>query len=62
MKADLSVRIDEAEATITVGGLPTTWGDEQRLRQGFQNLLHNAIKYVEEDTSRIHIAGPTLVR
>jgi len=42
---DLQIQVDEAEATVTIGALPTIDGDADRLQQVFQNLLSNALKY-----------------
>ncbi|RYF71396.1 MAG: PAS domain S-box protein [Cytophagaceae bacterium] len=42
---DLDLLIDETEATITVDPLPTLTGDETQLKQLFQNLLGNALKF-----------------
>ncbi|MBO0951395.1 PAS domain-containing sensor histidine kinase [Fibrella forsythiae] len=42
---DLDLLIEETEATITVDPLPTLTGDETQLKQLFQNLLGNALKF-----------------
>lgn len=42
---DLQMRIKETDAEITAGSLPCIEGDEEQLRQVFQNLLDNAIEY-----------------
>ncbi len=47
---DLQVRIEETEATISVGGLPTLEVDPSQFRQVFQNLLSNALKFRKPDT------------
>ena len=46
---DLELQIAEAGATVAVGGLPCIYGDTVRLRQVFQNLLSNALKYRSPD-------------
>ncbi len=44
----LQVEIDEAGISIVADDLPTVTGDEIQLRQLFQNLVQNAIKYRAE--------------
>jgi PAS domain S-box-containing protein len=43
--SDLQVLIEETKATINIGGLPTLYVDPSQLRQVFQNLLSNALKF-----------------
>jgi PAS domain S-box-containing protein len=43
--ADLATAVAESGATVTTEPLPTVWGDATQLRQLFQNLLGNALKY-----------------
>lgn len=43
--ADLEVRIQETQATITIDSLPTIEADEHQMRQLFQNLLGNGLKF-----------------
>ncbi|MEO0333261.1 MAG: ATP-binding protein, partial [Bacteroidota bacterium] len=45
---DMETTIEESEATVEVGGLPTIDGEATQLRQLFQNLLSNAIKFKKE--------------
>ena len=45
IKILLKKQIDDAQASIQVDYLPTILGDHSRLRQVFQNLMSNAIKY-----------------
>ena len=45
----LQLRIDETDATVTVGSLPAVEADPDQLGQLFQNLLENAITYAAED-------------
>lgn len=51
-----SLRLDfeDAGATITVGALPAVRGSRLQLRQVFQNLISNAVKYRSPDRS-LHI-------
>ncbi len=49
--ADLSDQIEAANATVrTHGSIPNINADTVRLRQVFENLIVNAIKYASEDT------------
>jgi PAS domain S-box-containing protein len=50
---DLQVRIEETQATISVGTLPTLEVDPSQLRQVFQNLLSNALKFRKPDVPPI---------
>jgi PAS domain S-box-containing protein len=43
--SNLSIAIEEREATITYDDLPTLEGDATQLTQVFQNLIGNAIKF-----------------
>ncbi|MFC6716753.1 ATP-binding protein [Natrialbaceae archaeon GCM10025810] len=54
---DLDVRIETTDAEITVESLPTVEGDAGQLRQVFQNLLDNAIKYSGEDPPDVTISA-----
>jgi PAS domain S-box-containing protein len=47
--ADLEVDIREAGARVQLGWLPEIVGDEKQLRQLFQNLISNALKYRRRD-------------
>ena len=42
---DLELRIKEAQAQVEVGELPVVQGNRMQLRQLFQNLIGNAIKF-----------------
>lgn len=46
--ADLDVSVREADADVRVGELPTVPGDRAQLRQVFQNVISNSIKYRSE--------------
>jgi two-component system, LuxR family, sensor kinase FixL len=53
---DLEVRIRENQATIDIGDLPVIMADETQMRQLFQNLIGNALKYRKPHTPpSIHI-------
>ena len=45
---DLDARIDETEATVLVGELPTVVGDRTQLTELFQNLVANALKFTAD--------------
>jgi PAS domain S-box-containing protein len=54
--SDIDVSVQESQAVIDVGELPTVPGDERQLRQLIQNLLVNAIKFTRPgETPRISI-------
>ncbi len=55
---NLEQSILESGAHITTDGLPCVWGDVAQLGQVFQNLIGNALKYRQPDTTPIiHIGG-----
>ncbi len=41
----LDFQIQQARVTVTVGDLPSCWGDPLEIAQVFSNLIDNAIKY-----------------
>ncbi|WP_293026724.1 PAS domain S-box protein [Natronococcus sp.] len=55
-RSDLEGRIVATGTDVTADPLPTVEGDENQLRQVFQNLLDNAIEY-SDDTPRIHVSA-----
>ena len=52
---DHQVRIEESDATVEIGSLPTVRGDRTQLEQLFSNLIGNAIKYRGDEPPRIEI-------
>jgi light-regulated signal transduction histidine kinase (bacteriophytochrome) len=55
--AGMKTTIGESGAIVTHDELPTVRGDESQLRQLFQNLISNGIKFVEEGSPRIHVSA-----
>lgn len=59
-EATKSLALDQSDATVSVGALPTVQGDRAQLTRLFQNLLSNAVKFRGEEPPRIEIsAAPT---
>jgi PAS domain S-box-containing protein len=55
---DLAAAIDESKASVTRDTLPTVRGDPIQLRQLFQNLIVNGIKFHRPgETPRVHISA-----
>jgi light-regulated signal transduction histidine kinase (bacteriophytochrome) len=52
---DLDSRIDETEATVLVGDLPTVVGDQTQLTELFQNLVANALKFTADEPPYVAI-------
>lgn len=55
VRAFLGTSIEENNALLTSGELPTILADESQMVQLFQNLVGNAIKFRGEEEPRIHI-------
>jgi len=53
---DLEMAIEESGAVVTHGTLPEVMGDAAQLRQVFQNLISNAIKFRGQEPPRIHVS------
>ena len=51
---NLTVRVDDSDATVTTESLPTVEGDERLLIELFQNLIDNGLKY--NHSSHPHIS------
>ena len=47
--ADMEIEIDRNEAQVQIERLPEVWGIPSQLRQLFQNLVGNAIKFRKKD-------------
>jgi GAF domain-containing protein len=55
---DLKVAIEESGAAVTHDPLPTVMADVTQVKQVFQNLVSNGIKFREEDTRpEIHVGA-----
>jgi hypothetical protein len=54
---DLATAIEESHAIVTNDELPMVRADASQLRQLFQNLLANAIKFRSEDAPCIHVSA-----
>ncbi|OIB57869.1 ATP-binding protein [Natrialba sp. SSL1] len=57
VQQDLSLRIEQSQADVTVESLPRVRGDRSQLRQVFQNLITNAIEYSGDDPPTITISA-----
>jgi light-regulated signal transduction histidine kinase (bacteriophytochrome) len=54
---DLKFLIDEENAVLEIGNMPVVRGDKTQLRQLFQNLIQNAIKFKCEKKPEIKIGS-----
>ena len=55
--ANLQVALAEREATVTFDPLPIVLADAGQLTSVLQNLISNAIKFVEGDAPRVHVSA-----
>ncbi|QLG60957.1 PAS domain-containing sensor histidine kinase [Halorarum salinum] len=51
----LRLKIEEEDAEVVRGDLPTVTADDKQLEQVFQNLVSNALKYRGEEPPRIEV-------
>jgi signal transduction histidine kinase len=59
--ADLEVRLDETSGQVDIEDLPAIEADATQMRQLFQNLIVNALKFRSEDKKpRIKISSRTI--
>ena len=50
---DLEVRLDETGGKVEIGALPIVNADQSQMRQLFQNLIGNALKYCRDEVPPI---------
>ena len=53
--SNLEVAIDESEAEVVYSDLPSVMGDPSQLRQLFQNIIGNALKFRSENRPRVQL-------
>ena len=53
--SNLEVAIDESEAEVVYSDLPSVMGDPSQLRQLFQNIVGNALKFRSESRPRVEL-------
>jgi PAS domain S-box-containing protein len=53
----MQTTVTEAGAEVVTGELPELWGDEGQLRQLFQNLIGNGIKFRAKDPPRVEVSA-----
>jgi PAS domain S-box-containing protein len=59
---DLQERVESSSATVVIGPLPTVQGDRTLLRQLFQNLIANALKFhVRERAPVVNISSRSII-
>ena len=55
--ANLKIAIEESEALVSHGPLPTIMADEGQLIQLLQNLIGNAVKFHGQEPPRVHVSA-----
>ena len=55
--AALQATVREQRAEISIGPLPTVWGDTVQLGQLLQNLIGNALKYNRSERPRVELSS-----
>ena len=58
--SDLEIRIEQTQAKIETGQLPVVEADSSQMRQLFQNLISNALKFHKKGESPRVIIGATI--
>ena len=53
----LVVRIQETQAQIECDALPAVMGNRTLLTQLYQNLLGNALKFIQKETPHVHVSA-----
>lgn len=57
VKAQYAVQLEATGAELSVGELPVVSGDPQRLRQLFQHVIGNALKFAGERPLRVQVGA-----
>jgi PAS domain S-box-containing protein len=57
VQQNLAVAIEEGDATVEVGDLPTVRGDRSQLVELFQNLVANAVRYAGDEPPHVEVTS-----